>query len=134
MFRRTETMSISEFLHGKEKPVHKIHPAAYTAIPVGLMAAHPVFAASNVVTGPAVAVAGETTKQTIMHAFDPLVQMITTISYPVAAVMITGSALMIMLGMKEKGYSTMQTASIGFILVQMAPLFLKILFGIGAAV
>jgi hypothetical protein len=39
-----------------------------------------------------------------------------------------------MCGNKEKGMTMIQTAAIGYILVQLAPLFMKILVGVGSAV
>ncbi|WP_375537078.1 hypothetical protein [Alteribacillus sp. HJP-4] len=66
-------------------------------------------------------------------SFDTLIELITQLSYPIAGVMVTFGALMVMIGLKEKGYSKISTASIGFNLVQMAPLLLDLLFGIGSA-
>lgn len=136
MFRKTETMSISEFLHGKETPVRKVHPGMFTALPLGLVGGHMAFASggATVINGPAVAVAGSATKQSIMHAFDPLIQTITTLSFPIAGVMITGGALMWMIGLKDKGMGFVTNACIGFILIQMSPMFLDILYGIAASI
>lgn len=122
MFKRTETLTIDEFLHGKPEVTidKRLYPLALAPLPLAMLSTPG-------------GVAAETTKETIRHAFDPLIQMITTVSYPVAAVMITGSALMIMLGMKEKGYATIFSAATGFILVQLSPMLLDILFGIGSS-
>lgn len=68
----------------------------------------------------------------ILHAFDPLVNLIQDLSYPIAAVMIAGGCLFVMVGNRERGMQMLQNAAIGYILVQMAPLLLSLLVGIGA--
>lgn len=63
----------------------------------------------------------------MLHAFDPLITLIQAIAYPVAMVVVLGGALFIMIGNKEKGFTMMQGAGLGYVLVQLTPLFLKIL-------
>ncbi|MBT2603709.1 hypothetical protein J7E55_11850 [Bacillus sp. ISL-53] len=82
---------------------------------------------------PAGAISGAVTNQ-VIHAFDPLVQLMVNLSLPIASVILTGAALMVMLNQKERGYTMMMQASIGYVLVQMIPLFIKLLAGIGAAI
>lgn len=48
--------------------------------------------------------------------------------------MLTGGALMFMINQKDKGISLIQNASIGYILVQLMPLMMKLLVGIGNSV
>lgn len=76
----------------------------------------------------------ESIKNQIIHAFDPLINLVQVLSYPIGFVMISAGCLFIMCGNREKGMQMIQTASIGYILVQLAPLFMKILVGIGGAV
>lgn len=45
--------------------------------------------------------------------------------------MLSAAALMIMINQKEKGYQMLMNASIGYVAVQMMPLFLKILVHVG---
>ncbi|MGE7650456.1 hypothetical protein ACQKM1_22175 [Peribacillus frigoritolerans] len=78
-------------------------------------------------------VSGAITNQ-VIHAFDPLVNLMVSLSLPIASVILTGAALMVMINQKEKGYSLMMQASVGYVLVQMIPLFIKLLAGIGAAI
>ncbi|WP_096435901.1 hypothetical protein [Alteribacter populi] len=73
-------------------------------------------------------------KDKIIEAFSPLVDMIQALSYPVALVMLTGGALMFMINQKERGLSMIQHASLGYILVQLMPLFMELLVGIGNTV
>ncbi|PJN91008.1 hypothetical protein [Bacillus sp. mrc49] len=82
---------------------------------------------------PASAVSGAV-KQQVIHAFDPLVDLMMSLSLPIASVIITGAALMILMGFKEKGYPMMFSASIGYCLVQLTPMFIKILAGVGGAI
>jgi hypothetical protein len=73
-------------------------------------------------------------KEKIIEAFMPLVDLIQALSYPIALVMLTGGALMFMINQKDKGISLIQNASIGYILVQLMPLMMQLLVGIGNTV
>jgi hypothetical protein len=90
-------------------------------------------AASNEPQVIAVNAIGDTVKQQVLTAFDPLVDLMMAISLPIASVMITGAALMILIGQKDRGYSLMMNASVGYVLVMLSPLFIKLLAGVGAA-
>jgi hypothetical protein len=63
----------------------------------------------------------------MLHAFDPLITLVQALAYPVAMVVVLGGALFIMIGNKEKGFSMMQGAGLGYVLVQMTPMVLNIL-------
>jgi hypothetical protein len=63
----------------------------------------------------------------MLHAFDPLINLVQALAYPVAMVVVLGGALFIMIGNKEKGFSMMQGAGLGYVLVQMTPMVLNIL-------
>lgn len=96
----------------------------------------PVFAAAPlqpeaiVVTG---AISGAV-KEKIVHAFDPLVELIMGVSLPIASVMIAGGALLVMIGIKDKGYSMIMSSAIGYVLVQMTPLLIDLLAGVGSSI
>lgn len=70
----------------------------------------------------------------ILHAFDPLVNLIQDLAYPIAAVMIATGSIFIMVGNKEKGMQMLQHAALGYILVQLVPLMLNLLVGVGGSV
>lgn len=72
-------------------------------------------------------------KEQIIRAFDPLIALVQALSYPITALILTGGCLMILINQKEKGYTMIQNAAIGYILVQMSPLLLKLLVGVGGA-
>jgi hypothetical protein len=73
-------------------------------------------------------------KGKILHAFDPLIDLAISLSYPIAGVMIAGGCLFVMIGNREKGMQMLQNAAIGYILVQLSPMFLKLLVGVGGTV
>ncbi|WP_108669566.1 hypothetical protein [Peribacillus acanthi] len=63
----------------------------------------------------------------MLHAFDPLIMLVQSLAYPVAMVVVLGGAIMVMINQSEKGFSMMQKAGLGYVLVQMTPLVLNIL-------
>jgi hypothetical protein len=87
---------------------------------------------------PVVASPGEIIKgealQKIVDAFMPLVEMIQALAYPIALVMLSTGAIMFMINQKERGISYIQQASLGYLLVQLVPLFMKVLVGVGGTV
>lgn len=137
---KVQTMSIKEFMAPKkeikvEDLVNalndpKIKATLSSGILVSVMNTQvKVFAYPN-----AVPALSDGIKNQIIHAFDPLVNLVQVLSYPIGFVMISAGCLFIMCGGREKGMSMIQTAAIGYILCQLAPLFMKILVGIGSAV
>ncbi|SEC17942.1 hypothetical protein SAMN05443246_3239 [Paenibacillus sp. GP183] len=73
-------------------------------------------------------------KEKILHAFDPLIDLAISLSYPIAGVMIAGGCLFVMTGNREKGMQMLQNAAIGYILVQLSPMLLNLLVGVGGTV
>lgn len=69
----------------------------------------------------------------IVHAFDPLIQVIQGLSYPVGFVMITAGFLVIMTGNRQKGLHIIKWAAIGYIGMQFAPAIMTILIEVGKA-
>lgn len=121
--------TISEFMHGK-----KANTAVKTAKPYGLvpLAVAPWVVGTKALAsdgGQAVAVAGTTAGiyERMIHAFDPLIDLIQALAYPVAMIVVLGGALFIMIGNKEKGFAMMQGAGLGYVLVQLMPMVLNIL-------
>lgn len=106
---------------------------AATAAPIS----HPpVATAPGLVEAGAAAIPAisEGLKSTVLHAFDPLIDLIVTLSYPIAGVMIAGGCLFIMVGQRDRGMGMLQNAAIGYILVQLSPMLLKLIVGIGESV
>lgn len=104
------------------------------AVPLTVLAglSPSTFAAS--VPQAAVPAMAATTQTTILHAFDPLIHLIQSLSYPIAGIMIAGGCLMIMVQQREQGFKMLQNAAIGYILVQLSPMLLQLLVGIGGSV
>lgn len=147
--KRTESYTIKEFLNrGKETlvPVSEFELrkakemgllAGFT-LPILLVPLNKTFA--NTISGnyfgndvtevgsQVVEVASQADMYTKMiHAFDPLINLVQALAYPVCMVVVLGGALFIMIGNKEKGFAMMQGAGLGYVLVQMTPIILKIL-------
>jgi len=76
---------------------------------------------------------GETTKQAVIHAFDPLLELMVDLALPISGVILTSDALLILIGMKDKGFSLILNASLGYCIVQLSPLFISLLAEVGKA-
>ncbi|WHY93742.1 hypothetical protein QNK12_09895 [Neobacillus cucumis] len=143
MFRRKEEVySVKEFMNrgrfdvepGLTEKEKKVFFESGVLIPLAVapfLKAKVIFANEAIpVTAAASANAAVTTSaiyDKMLHAFDPLITLIQAVSYPIAMVVVLGGALFIMIGNKEKGFTMMQGAGLGYVLVQLTPLFLKIL-------
>lgn len=78
------------------------------------------------------AIAGSISER-IIHAFDPIVQVVQGLSYPVGFIMITAGFLVIMTGNKQKGIHIIKWAALGYIGMQFAPAIMTILVEVGKA-
>ncbi|WP_163526598.1 hypothetical protein [Halobacillus ihumii] len=135
---KTEAIAFGDFMSGdykrKRKTLKDVSKYAVTVpaalLPIGLskVSAAP---SGEVVTANAVS---DAIKERIASAFDPVVELLVAISLPIASVMVTGGALMVMIGMNDRGYGLLMKAGIGYVLVQMSPLFIDLLAGVGSAV
>ncbi|MBM4762687.1 hypothetical protein [Bacillus sp. B15-48] len=76
----------------------------------------------------------QATKESILHAFDPLIELMIDLALPIAGVMITGGALLILIGQKDKGFQLILNSSLGYCLVQLTPLLLKLLEQVGKSI
>ena len=83
---------------------------------------------------PEVAAVSEATKQSILHAFDPLTDLMIDLVLPIAGVMITSGALFIMIGQKDKGFFLIMNSVLGYCLVNLKPLLLSLLESVGKAI
>jgi hypothetical protein len=111
----------------------KLTALASFAVPVTLLTgmSPSAFAQNAQAAIPAMSAA---TKTKILHAFDPLIDLVQSLSYPIAGVMIAGGCLFIMVGNRERGMQMLQNAAIGYILVQLSPMLLELLVGIGSSI
>ncbi|GED14797.1 hypothetical protein [Aneurinibacillus migulanus] len=67
----------------------------------------------------------------LAHALDPIVQILVAISLPVASVVMIGGCFFFMFGNSEKAWNTIQHAGLGYILIQLSPLFIRVLEQVG---
>lgn len=72
--------------------------------------------------------------ETIANVMDPLVQILVAVSFPVASVIMVGACFFFMFGNSEKAWSMIMNAGLGYVLIQMSPLFLNMLRTVGEAV
>ena len=69
----------------------------------------------------------------IVNAFDPIIELVKGVSYPICFLMISGSFVLVMIGQKSKGLSMLKWAAVGYIGLQFAPSIMHILIKVGEA-
>lgn len=69
----------------------------------------------------------------IKDAFDPIIELVQGVSYPVCFLMLSGGMLLVMTGQKHRGIQMIKWAAIGYIGLQFAPAIMDILVEIGKA-
>jgi hypothetical protein len=133
--------SISNFMNGDHKRKTKkvdrkqLKVAATSLLPLTFLPHVTTYAASpEAITAMSATSISSNTLSVIAHALDPVVQLLTAISFPIASIIMVGGCFFFMFGNNEKAWSTIQSAGLGYILIQLSPLFLKILKEIGNAV
>lgn len=77
---------------------------------------------------------GEKTVEVIAHVLDPLIDLMVALSFPVCSIIIIGSCFFFMLGKSERGWSGIQNAGLGYVLIQIMPVLLGVLNEIGSAI
>jgi nitrate reductase NapE component len=76
----------------------------------------------------------EQTLSALAHVLDPVVDVLVALSLPIASVIIVGSCFFFMMGNSEKAWTSIQNASLGYVLIQVSPLILNVLKQVGNAV
>lgn len=140
---KTEVIKFREFMDGtwrmpekKKRELKKVTDALVKAgamIPLALTTAAHANAAESIAASATQVVAG-TTLQVLAHALDPLTQILVAISLPVASVVMIGGCFFFMFGQSERAWSTIQNAGLGYLLIQISPLFIKVLEQIGKSI
>lgn len=131
VLRKPKTINFRDFMDGsykaKERAASKQKTEEYISYAlIGLSAVSIILDP----LGGSVAMASGL-QERIISAFDPVIQLLQGISYPVAFVMITCGFLLIMTGQKSRGLSMMKYAGLGYIGLQLAPALMGILVDIG---
>lgn len=70
----------------------------------------------------------------LANVLDPLIQILVAISFPIASVIMISGCFFFMIGNSEKAWQTIMNAGLGYVLIQLSPLFLQILRAVGEAV
>ena len=79
-------------------------------------------------------VIADTSLEVLATVLDPVVDILIAISFPIASVIMIGACFRFMLGNSEKAWSMIMNAGLGYVLIQLSPLFLDILRTVGEAV
>ncbi|MFF2449398.1 hypothetical protein ACFVSW_20350 [Neobacillus sp. NPDC058068] len=77
---------------------------------------------------------GEQTLSTLAHVLDPVVDILVTLSFPIASVVVVGACFLFMFGNAERAWTMIQNAGLGYILIQVSPLIMDVLKQVGSAV
>jgi hypothetical protein len=143
---KTKTIKFNDFMDGSYKEKKKVNidkkqiMALGTALlPLAAVSQMPVFASSDVlvpVTPEAIPVVGmESVGKEIIDIvatmFDPLIDLLVAISFPVASVMILWKVFMGFFRDSDQVWEGVGKVATFYILIQMSPIFMKILKQLG---
>ncbi len=103
------------------EPVSAQIPSTLSTIPVNTIPQH---------TG----IIADKSLEILATALDPVIQILVAISFPIASVIMVGACFFFMLGNSEKAWSMIMNAGLGYVLINLSPLFLQILKQIGEAI
>lgn len=104
--------------------------------PINVLAQTPVFTPTPI-SSPEMIPTGyiaEKSLETFANIMDPVIQILVSISFPVASVIMVGACFFFMFGNSEKAWGMIMNAGLGYVLIQLSPLFLDILREVGKAV
>lgn len=141
--RKVETMSVKEFMNrecrchvspaGKRSTLNdkgKIKPLIKASVTAGVTVLALSF--GDISLASAGVVNGVVTSK-VVNAFEPLVELVKALSYPICLVMMLGGGLFVMIGNSERGFGMIQKAGLGYVLVQMLPILMDLLVEITKA-
>ena len=72
--------------------------------------------------------------ETLATILDPIIQIMVSVSFPLASVIMVGAGFFFMLGNSEKAWDIIFKCGMGYIFIQISPLLLNVLKTIGAAI
>lgn len=104
--------------------------------PINVLAQAPIIFPKNM-TSPEMIPTGfiaDTSLDVLTTILDPLIQIMVAISFPIASVIMVGACFMFMFNNSEKAWDMIMKAGLGYVLIQLSPLFLQILKEVGKAV
>lgn len=74
------------------------------------------------------------TLEAIANILDPVIQVMVAFSFPIASVVLVGAGFFFMLGNSERAWDIIYKCCMGYIFIQLSPLFLEGLRMVGAAI
>lgn len=114
---KTKSYNFREFM--RDEHASDVKPPTLSLMPLALAPFVPI---------KALAATTEASMQAkMMTAFAPIIDLIQSLAYPVALVVVLGGGLAVMIGNTEKGFSLIQRAGLGYVLVMMLPMLLDVL-------
>ncbi|WDV94187.1 hypothetical protein [Brevibacillus parabrevis] len=139
---KVQTIKFRDFMDGtwnqpKKSELKKITDTLLKAgvmIPLAMATGTAYASAAESVSAAATQVVAGTTLQILAHALDPITQILVAISLPVASIVMIGGCFFFMFGQSDKAWTTIQNAGLGYILIQLSPLFIKVLEQVGKSI
>jgi len=116
---KAKTYDFRKFMRNEHKK--EVKPPTMSLIPV---ATAPLWS-GVVVSAESATEASIQTK--MMSAFDPLLQLIQGIAYPVALSVILAGGLFVIIGNKEKGFDMISKSAMGYMLITVLPMIFDVL-------
>lgn len=129
---RTETIQFNTFMSGAYKEKNKKGLQTLKSVAKGSTVL-PILSLGTAKYAFAAETVDMATKESVIHAFDPLLELMVDLALPISGVILTSGALLILIGMKDKGFSLILNASLGYCIVQLSPLFISLLAEVGKA-
>lgn len=131
IFNKPKKISFSDFMDGSFREKDRLVRKKKTEdiISYSMLGVSAICTILDPIGGSVALASGIQTR--IIGAFDPIIQLLQGISYPVAFVMLTCGFLLIMTGQKSRGLSMIKWSGIGYIGLQLAPALMAILVDIG---
>jgi len=121
--------TISEFMAGEHRKGKRSvtdyrerqEKAALVAATLSTVTAifRPIGASAGVIEGAIV--------EKTVNAFDPIIDLIQGLSYPVALIVMLSAGIIWMIGNQDRAMTMIQRAGFGYIIVQMAPMLMNII-------
>lgn len=128
MFKKTERMTIKEFMNHQEKRNTMKQTALFGSLPLAFMPLmNTTASAATYESSPVVSMTSDQIYTKMLTAFEPITTLIQALAYPVASIVVLVGAIFVMIDRKDKGFDMMSSAALGLILINMLPMLLNIL-------
>lgn len=119
--------TISEFMSGDYGKVNKVRAnearERSALVAATMSTVYSMFRPIGASAGP---IEGVIVQKTV-NAFDPVIDLIQGLSYPVALIVMLSAGIIWMIGNQDRALTMIQRAGFGYIIVQMAPMLMNII-------